>query len=61
MRPSVTDAELDYEWMVAMHLPSECQEAHVRMEGRTKQLRSMQNYEEGFVEKGSKGNLREYG
>ena len=32
-----------------MRLPCERQEAHVRMEGRTKQLRSMQNYEEGFV------------
>eukprot|EP00913_Durusdinium_trenchii_P017657 g16596.t1 len=38
----------------AMHLPCECQVHHVQMEGKTKQLRGMQNYEEGFVKRAAK-------
>ena len=35
----------------ALHLPCQCEERHVPMEGRTRALQKMQNYEEEFVKR----------
>ena len=45
----------------AMDLPCLCKEKHVQMMGRGKELKEMQNYEEGFVKILAQAIVRNYG